>query len=87
MVSIIISGNQIEEAPPLGIFQLDQTGAQEFTVQWQTVVGADYQIESSTDLLNFTQVGDDFNAIREQIVEPVPAPTPERFWRIKRLDD
>lgn len=63
-----------------------QTGPTEFSVCWETVVGAEYRIESSDDLVTFTQVGANINALRDETALAVPAPGPRLFWRAVRLD-
>ena len=89
MVSLVISGNEVEDAPSFEIVELDKTGANEYTLQFESVVGARYQLETSTDLETFTPVGGVINAIREVVAEPTSAPAAntKRFWRNIRLDD
>lgn len=87
-VSLIITGNEAENAPSFAIDHLEQTGTDEFTVCWSSVVGADYRVESSLDLNSWTSEGDVVNALREEIASEVPAPSAntKRFWRTIRLD-
>ena len=89
MVSIILSGNEVEEAPSFEIIELEPTGVDEYTLQFESVVGANYQLETSTDLVTFTPVGGVINAIRPRVFEPASAPVAntKRFWRNIRIDD
>ncbi len=88
-ISLIISGNQAESAAAHEIDTFVQTGAEEFMLGIESVVGANYQFQTSTNLINWSNMGAPMNAIRSEVIRPVPAPAGDskRFWRVIRLDD
>lgn len=85
-VSMIISGNIAENAPSFAVNELQQTAETEFTLAWDSIVGADYRLEFSDDLVTWLPVSGDVNARMERIAMSVPAPNTKRFWRTVRLD-
>jgi len=86
-VSIIISGNTATDAPAHQVTFFVQTAAEEFTIVWPTVVGANYQIESSTHLSVWTEEGGEISPLTTTTAVPltVIGGTPYKFYRIKRL--
>lgn len=87
-LSIIISGNIAEPAPPLKIEEIVKTGAEEFTLTWPAVVGKRYSVETSTDLQSWTIETGQISAIKELVATPVTAPAsdPHRFYRVVDLE-
>ena len=85
-VSIIVSGVEPKEAPELQIAELFQTGSQEFTAIWLTVVGDRYQLESSDDLEGpWTVVAMDIVPTKEVTAVPLATGGADRkFWRARR---
>jgi Subtilase family len=88
-VSIIVSGNESTPVPAFQVHTIEQTGEEEMTLFWKSVVGANYQIETSTDLESWVALPDVYNASKEEMVQPVvsTSPTGKRFWRVVRLAD
>ena len=86
-VSIIISGNTALDAPAHQTTSFVRTAADEFTIVWPTVVGANYQIESSTELAVWSDEGGEISPLTTTTAVPVTVMggTPYRFYRIKRL--
>lgn len=86
-LSIIVSGNTALDAPAHQITSFIQTAADEFTIVWPTVVGANYQIESSTDLAVWNDEGGEISPLTTTTAVPltVIGGTSYKFYRIKRL--
>jgi hypothetical protein len=89
LVSPGIYRERLRMKPGMTLRSVGEKGANEYTLQFESVVGARYQLETSTDLETFTPVGGVINAIREVVAEPTSAPAAntKRFWRNIRLDD
>jgi hypothetical protein len=86
-LSIILSGNEAETPPDFQVRQLQQTGSTDFTLDWNAVVGGVYQIETSTDLFDYTTVTGEISATKVAPTLTVDGTSAanRRFWRVKRL--
>lgn len=86
-VSIVLDGIMADDAPDFRVYDISETGTDEYTVTWSSVVGATYRMESSTDLSDWTELTGDFVATKEFTSAEVSNATSEarRFWRVKRL--
>jgi hypothetical protein len=86
-VSIIISGSQADAVPPFKVTSFTQTGANEHGVVWPSVVGAVYRIQTTTDLVNWTDSTGDISATKITTSKTLPHTSGEtrRFYRVKRL--
>lgn len=84
-LSLILSGHVAAPAPVLEFTELVQTGTNEFTGFWSTVVGDRYDVESSTDLQTWTVEIADVSPTKE--LSAVVLPTggvDKKFWRLRR---
>lgn len=88
VVSMIITGVKPEPEPIFEVKETVQTGEGEFTLTWSSVVGADYQIETTDDLNTpWVEIPGEINATKPLtavVVETAPGDA-KRFWRVKRL--
>jgi hypothetical protein len=86
-LSILVSGVLAEPPPSFAITQLAKTGANQYSVLWQSVVGSTYRLETSTDVSTWTTVPGDVSATQIHTSVAVSAAPGEarRFWRVRRL--
>ena len=86
-LSIVISGNVVEEAPVLQVGELMQTTPTEFTAIFETVVGGEYDVETSPDLTNGSWTTAMTGVLPTKDVSALPLPTSgetRKFWRVIR---
>ncbi|MEN8693282.1 MAG: S8 family serine peptidase [Akkermansiaceae bacterium] len=86
-LSLIISGNVIEEAPVLQVGELFRTGPTEFTAIFETVVGGEYDVETSTDLTSGSWTTAMTGVLPTKDVSALVLPTngeAKKFWRVIR---
>ncbi len=83
--TIVIDGNVAQPAPVHKVSSLTPTATQEFTIVWPTVVGANYQIESSTDLINWSNEGGEISPLTTTTAIALTGADPKNFYRIIRL--
>jgi len=85
-VSIIVSGNAVQTAPPLKISQILETGPNTLALSWPAVVGGQYQVQVNTNLAttNWVNVGGVINAHLTNVVAQVPMSGPQAFYRIQQ---
>ena len=76
-VSILISGNVPQAAPPLVINQMAQTATNTLAIGWPAVVGAQYQLQSRTNLTgtNWLNVDGIISARLTNVVVQIPMST------------
>ena len=88
-VSIIVTGNVPQALPRFEVTQFVQTGEQEFTMEWPSVLGRDYRFQSSEDLETWTDVPGDFHAIGiVTSAEVVSTPSGNRdFFRVVEVNE
>lgn len=93
-ISLVLSGIVEEPEPEFAVPEVVQTDETEFTLTWNSVVGATYVIMTSTDLDTWTEAVDgnsvpfgEISATKTTTAVPVPMGSAEekRFWRIKRI--
>lgn len=87
-VSILISGNVAQPAPPLAFNQILQTGVSTIAVGWPAVVGAQYQVQVNSDLTttNWINSGGIISARLTNVVAQVSMPTnTQAFYRLMQL--
>ena len=85
--SMVVSGIQPDPAPEFRCTDISRTGTNIYSVSWTSVVGATYRLQSSTNLLTWTDLTGDFVATKEITTGEVANTEGEgkRFWRAKRL--
>ena len=88
-VSIIVTGNVPQALPRFEVTQFVQTGEQEFTMEWPSVLGRDYRLQSSEDLETWTDIPGDFHAIGiVTSAEVFSTPSGNReFFRVVEVND
>ncbi len=66
---------------------ISRTGANTFSVSWTSEAGASYRLQTSTDLIDWTDLAGDVTATQTTTTTEVPNSAGEgtRFWRVKRL--
>ena len=84
-VSIIVDGNIVQAAPTHQITSFLETGANEFTIVWPTVVGANYQIQSTTDFSQWSDEGGEISPLTTTTAVVLTGGAPHKFYRIIRL--
>ncbi|MBP8261037.1 MAG: S8 family serine peptidase [Verrucomicrobia bacterium] len=84
-VSIVIDGNIAQAAPTHQITSFVQTGTDEFTIVWPTVVGANYQIQSTTDFSQWSDAGGEISPLTTTTAVVLTGGAPHKFYRIIRL--
>lgn len=84
-VSIVIDGNIATAAPTHQITSFVQTGTDEFTIVWPTVVGANYQIQSTTDFALWSDEGGAISPLTTTTAVALTGGAPHKFYRIIRL--
>ena len=86
-VSIVISGIQTTPEIEFRCTDVSRTGVNTYTVKWNSVVGATYRLQTSTDLLTWSDLSGDFVATKTETAGDVANSIGEgkRFWRAKRL--
>lgn len=86
-VSIIISGIQTTAEPTFRCTDISRTGVNAYSISWNSVVGATYSLQSSTNLTTWSDLTGDFVATKTTTIGEVSNTTGEgrRFWRVKRL--
>lgn len=84
-VSIVIDGNIAQAAPTHQITSFAQTGTDEFTIVWPTVVGASYQIQSTTDFTQWSAEGGEISPLTTTTAVAVAGGASHKFYRIIRL--
>jgi hypothetical protein len=87
--SILISGNVPQAPPPLVINQIVKTATNTLAIGWPAVVGAQYQLQSKTNLVstNWLNVDGIISARLTNIVTLVPfsQARPAQFFRVTQL--
>ncbi len=85
--SIILSGVQAEPEVTFRCTDISRTGPNVYGISWTSVVGASYQLQSSTDLTAWFDLTGDFLATKEITTGEVSNTAGEgkRFYRVKRL--
>jgi hypothetical protein len=88
-VSILLSGNLPLDKPELEIVDVYRTFAPTNTLEWPSVVGQFYRVQSNTNLIDGTWVDltGDISALRTNIVygaEPIPDPD-VLFFRVNEV--
>lgn len=66
---------------------LNRTGPEEFTITWPSVAGRSYDIETSTDLVNWTPSTYDIKASDYWTSYPIPMLGEKGFYRVIDLED
>jgi hypothetical protein len=88
-VSIVISGNTPQPAPKAEIDELLRISQFEVGYFWDTVVGGIYQVESSPDLVNWSNEGGQIGPLTistsKSFDATSPGAPPEKFFRVVRL--
>lgn len=84
-VSIVTDGNIAQVAPTHQITSFVETGSDEFTIVWPTVVGANYQIQSTTDISQWSDEGGEISPLTTTTAVVLTSGTPHKFYRIIRL--
>ena len=83
-VSIVIDGNIATAAPTHQITSFVQTGTDKFTIVWPTVVGANYQIQSTTDFAQSSDEGGEISPLTTTTAVALTGGAPHKFYRIIR---
>ena len=86
-LSLILSGNQAETPPAFKVTSFTKTATNEFTVVWPTVVGGVYQLQTTTDLINWSDDTGEISATKMNASLPriQNGTDTRRFYRVKRL--
>ena len=87
-VSVLISGNVAQSAPPLAFNQILQTGTNTMAVGWPAVVGGQYQMQVNTDLTttNWVNTGGIVSARLTNVVAQISMSTnTQAFYRLIQL--
>jgi len=88
-VSILISGNVPQATPPLVINQIVRTATNTLAIGWPAVVGAQYQLQSKTNLTstNWLNVDGIISARLTNVVTLVPfsQTNAAQFFRVAQL--
>lgn len=84
-VSIIVDGNIAQTAPTHQITSFLETGTDKFTIVWPTVVGANYQIQSTTDFSQWSDEGGEISPLTTTTAVVLTGGTLHKFYRIIRL--
>jgi hypothetical protein len=88
-VSILLTGNVGQQAPPLAFNETIQTGTNTLAVGWPAVVGGQYQIQVETNLAsgNWIDTGGIVSARLTNVVAQVAMPTNSAtaFYRLIQL--
>ncbi len=88
-VSILLSGNVPQPAPPLTINQIVQTATNQLAIGWPAVVGQTYQVQSLAALAttNWATVDGIISARLTNVVVSVPlnATNSQQFYRVVQL--
>lgn len=88
VISMVLTGIEAEPEPELKINEIATTGVEESTLVWNSVVGATYEVFTSTDLETWTAVPGELHATKDLTAAIVewPASEPVKFWRHRRID-
>lgn len=88
-VSILLSGNVAQQAPPLVINQIVKTATNQIAVGWPAVVGQTYQVQSLNSLgtTNWANVDGIVSARLTNVVVQIPiaATNSQQFYRVVQL--
>jgi len=86
-LSMILSGSEAEAAPEFKVTSFTQTATNEFTVVWPAVVGGVYQVQTTTDLINWSDDTGEISATKMTASLPRTqnGTDTRRFYRVKRL--
>jgi hypothetical protein len=87
-VSIVISGIQSDPTLTFRITDILKTGTDAWTVVWPAVVGVIYRVQTSTDLISWTDTTGDIMAETDVVAREVINATPaaeQRFWRVRKV--
>jgi nucleotidyltransferase/DNA polymerase involved in DNA repair len=82
--SLIMSGNLSTALPFIITAFIPQTNG-DFIITWNAVVGGEYIIQTSTDLITWTDESGDINANLENMSELITPSGPYTYYRIKRI--
>jgi nucleotidyltransferase/DNA polymerase involved in DNA repair len=82
--SLIMSGN-LSTALPFIITAFIPQPNGDFIITWNAVVGGEYIIQTSTDLITWTDESGDINANLENMSELITPSGPYTYYRIKRI--
>ena len=82
-VSVFLSGVKEERFFP----QVTATGAATYSLVWPASYGSVYRVESTTDLVTWSEVSGDLGPATTNTISYTPSSTSEarRFWRVKRV--
>jgi hypothetical protein len=85
-VSILLSGNVAQPAPPLVINQIVKTATTQIEIGWPAVVGQTYQVQARNTLgtANWANVGGIISARLTNVVVQIPlnATDSQQFYRV-----
>jgi hypothetical protein len=88
-VSILLSGNVAQQAPPLVINQIVRTATNTLAIGWPAVVGQSYQVQSLNALgtTNWANVDGIISARLTNVVVQIPmsATNNQQFYRVVQL--
>lgn len=86
-VSILVSGNVPQAAPPLAFNQIIQVGTNSMAVGWPAVVGQQYQLQGNIDLgtTNWVNLGGIVNARLTNVVTTVAMTNSMQFYKLNQI--
>ena len=85
--SVVVTGNQARNEDKFEMTDIDRAGAQHY-LEWRSIKGVRYQVQTSTDLVNWTDVPGEIDATSELTPLTITAASStedKRFYRVKEV--